>query len=179
MRRAGRAPDTHEQCLTTSHHSARPNPTHTKVPPTSGWTGFSVEVRAFHVSVGPVRCAGPTDMGKGRPLTNPVQPDVGGTLVWVELVFAETCKSTWKCQLPFHNRTEKNTPTQTKLPLLRHSEQYICIYIYPPGSGPGTAPNPGFRMENDRPDPPPAPGDRDQDKKQKDVLTHSWLHLGF
>ncbi len=54
------------------------------MPPTSGWTAFSVEGRVFPISVGPAQRAGPTVMGKTRPLTeNPVQPDIGGTLVWV------------------------------------------------------------------------------------------------
>ncbi len=54
--------------------SAKNNPTHTKVPPTSGWTG-----------------TGPTDMGRIRPSPEtPVQPDVGSTWVWVGLGFADT-----------------------------------------------------------------------------------------
>ncbi len=70
--------------------AANANPTHTRVLPTSGWTGFRSWVGFPTRSVGPARCTGPTDMRKIRPSTkNPVQPDVGGTLVWVGLGFAE------------------------------------------------------------------------------------------
>ncbi len=43
------------------------NPTHTKVPPTSVSTGFSVEGRISPIPVGPVRRAVLADMGKSRP----------------------------------------------------------------------------------------------------------------
>ncbi len=81
--------------------SAKTNPSHIKVPPTSGWTGCSVEGRVFPISVGPAQQAGPPDSGKIRSSTaKPVQPDVSGTLVSVGLVFAETVKSTRDDPLP-------------------------------------------------------------------------------
>ncbi len=47
------------------------------MPPTSGWTRFSVEGQIFLLSVGPAPRTTPTDMGKIRPSTeSQVQPDL-------------------------------------------------------------------------------------------------------
>ncbi len=68
-----------------------------KVPPTLGWTRYFGPRTDFPRigGSGPAHRTHPPVWGKSAPrLKNPVQPDVGGTLVWVESIFADTTLGT-------------------------------------------------------------------------------------